>query len=103
MAKAQHCSQLSWETCKAQRRCGAFEYPRRSRATREVKLDCCPVPLLAANPDGPAGLLDEAVNDAQTQLGFPLPDSFVVKNGSNTLSSSAEGMPVPVLLTAIIT
>jgi hypothetical protein len=50
----------------------------------------------------PAGLLDEAVNDAQTQLGFPLPESFVVKNGSNT-SSSAEGMPVPVSLTAIIT
>src|SRR5215813_15621116 len=29
-------------------------------------------------------------------LPVPLPNSFVVKNGSNTFSSNAAGMPVPV-------
>ena len=33
----------------------------------------------------------------------PLPTSLVVKNGSNTLSSTSGDMPVPVSLTASIT
>ena len=55
----------------------------------------------SSTPDVPAALLDDAVDRREPEAGA-LPDSLVVKNGSNSAACVASSMPVPVSLTVSI-